>query len=63
MHIWSLHFGSILILVHKLILLLMKSLKKANRFNFGPYRQPTNGNLLRGRRSNLLADEVALMWC
>ena len=42
MYFWSLHFGSFLDLVPKLILLLSQSLKSENRFYFGPCRQSTN---------------------
>ena len=40
MHFWSLHFGSFLDLVPKLILLLRRSLKSENQFYFGPCRRP-----------------------
>ena len=42
MHFSSLYFGSIPILVPKLISLQISSLKNENR----PYRKPTNGNIL-----------------
>ena len=61
MHFSSLYFGSILILVPKLISLEISSLKKETHFKNHPCRQLTNGNLLRGRWNALLAD-VALMW-
>ena len=47
MHFWSLHFGPILDLVPKLILLLGQSLISKNCFYFGPYRQHSNKKNLR----------------
>ena len=55
MHFWSLHFGPILDLVPKLILLLGQFLISENRFYFGPCRQPNNKKIKRGKRSTLLA--------
>ena len=56
MHFWSLHFGSFLNFVSKLILLLGQSLKSENRFYFDPCRQPTNRKIWCGKQNTLFAD-------
>ena len=60
-HFWSLNFGSILILVPKLILHLDQSLKLESRFYFSPYHQPSNRKCICGKQSALLACYM-LMW-
>ena len=58
---WSLHFGSNIILVFKLILCLPQSLKTENNFYFSSRRQLTNGKVLCGKQSVVLAN-MTLMW-
>ena len=48
-------------LVSNLILRLSQFLKTKNHVYFGPYRQPTNRKIIRGRRIALLVD-ILLTW-
>ena len=58
MHIWSLHFGHILILVSNLILRQPQSLKTKNHVHFRPYCQLTNQKFIRNRKSVLFARKI-----
>ena len=61
MYFWSLHFGSIRILVSKLISFLLSPPFLKNRFYFSLCRHPSNKTLLCDKRSALIANMV-LTW-